>query len=507
MANGHVEDGDLAGSWWGYLAWVVALICLLLLMLMLILRWRKKFPAPSPVTGASGSSGASGGSGVVVVTGPTGPTGVQGQTGVIGIPSFVTGPTGPTGLNFRVDQIGNLTDAVVTGIMLLPFNYGFGVAVDNRSSFTYPSTLFGDKTLHLLQWMPGMQPQWFDFGPWIGATGGTGPIGPTGVSAQGIGATGPVGLSARGPTGLTGPQGTPGTVGPFYGSLYGPGVVTNPPPAEDQITISTNTVLTSDLYARNLAITAGTLFTAGYRIFVQKNFVVTAPGSIDNSGFNGRDAAVAPGFPINTGGTGGVGGGFDQFLGGGYGADGTSDGTFRNGQSVRAGLYLPDQTFSDFYVAGDNTAQVPTGGAGGIVVPLTDEERLQQFSSAPRPIKFMPGIFVSGGSGGGSGSSTLNTVVAASGGGGGGVIGLFVGTFLPSNGLIRAVGGNGGNAVSTLDSPGSGGGGGVILVRSTTPKASILQSIFKVDGGLGGISQNSGASSPGKPGQVIFLSP
>jgi collagen type VII alpha len=505
MANGHLEDGDLGFSFWAFAAWIVALLCLLLMIILLITRWRRKFPpAPSPpITGASGASGSTGPPPfVVIVTGFTGPTGFSGLSGSTGVPSSVTGPTGPTGLNIRVDQIGNLTDAVVTGIMLMNREFGFGVTVDERSSFTFPTGLFGNKTLHLLEWIPNVQPQWFDFGPWIGPSGLTGYPGPTGLNGVGIGHTGPTGLSPRGATGNTGAQGVPGTVGPFYGSLYGPGVVSNPPPAEDLITITSNTTLTNDLYARNLTVSAGTLFTNGFRIFVQNQFQVQSPGIISNAGSPGANAAVNQVTP-NTGGTGGAAG---QFIGGGNGGDGTNDGAFHEGGESPNALFLPGQALGTLYAGGDNTTQSPTGGPGGGVVADNFFVRLQQFSSAIRPIHFMPPLLISGGSGGGSGASIQTTITAASGGGGGGVIGLFVGKFLPSSGVIRANGGNGGNGITVFDSPGAGGGGGLIIVRTTTPQSSILPSTFNINGGFGGAG-NAGVSSNGKPGQVIFLSP
>jgi hypothetical protein len=501
MAFGHVEDGALSSTLWAYGTWVVAILCLLLMIILLTTRWRRKFPF-TPPTGATGQTGVD--PIIVLLTGPTGPTGFQGLTGVTGTVSTVTGPTGTTGLNFRVNQIGNLTDAVVTGIMLLPSQFGFGVVQDLRSSLTFPTGLFGDKSFHLLQWIPNLPPQWFDFGPWVGFTGATGIRGPTGTNGLGIGPTGLTGLGFTGTTGITGPIGLPGTVGPFFGSLYGPGVVSNPPPAEDLITIISNTTLTQDLYARNLTITSGTLFTNGYRIFVQNQFRILSPGVIDNSGQNGHDAVLASPTPINTGGLGGGGG---QFFAGGNGGDGNASGTFQQGGSSFAAIFLPGQAFGTLYAGGDNTAQTPPAGAGGFVIPNSDESRLQQFSSVIRPIHMFPRLRISGGSGGGSGSSLQSTIISASGGGGGGVIGLFVGTFLPSTGLIRVVGGNGGNAITTSDSPGSGGGGGLIIVRTTTPKASVVQALFKTEGGFGGLSQISGSSSPGMPGQVVWLSP
>lgn len=506
MVNGHLEDGDVSYSLWAYAAWIVAILCLLVIIILLIAAWRRKFPfIPVPVTGASGASGSTGGPQpplIVIVTGPTGSTGPMGFTGNTGVASLITGPTGVTGLNFRVDQIGNLTDAVVTGIMLLNHPFGFGVAADARSNLTVPSTLFGDKTLHLLEWIPNMPPQWFDFGPWIGRTGTTGPSGYTGINGVGVGPTGPTGAArGLGPTGLTGIQGPAGTVGPFFGSLYGPGDVSNPPPAESTITITSNTTLGGDLYARNLIVSGGTLFTNGFRIFVQNNFQVQAPGRIDNSGQNGQNGQIGSG--ILLGGAGGTGG---IFLGGGAGGNGTTDTDFQNGGESLNTILLPGQTPGAFYAGGDNSSQVPVAGSGGLVIADTDIERLQQFSSVMRPLSLFPNLLISGGAGGGSGSSQQPTIIAASGGGGGGVIGLFVGTFQPSSGIISANGGRGGNAATTNDSPGSGGGGGLIIVRTKTPSANIT-AIFQTNGGGGGVSQNSGVSSPGQPGQVIFLSP
>jgi hypothetical protein len=399
-----------------------------------------------------------------------------------------------------------LTDAIVTGIMLLPQQYGFGVSQDLRSDLTYPSTLFGDKTLHLLQWIPNQPPKWFDYGPWIGMTGSSGPTGPPGENFNGvpIGPTGGFGpLGQTGATGITGIQGIPGTVGPFFGSLYGPGVVSNPPPAEDTITITTNTTLTGDFYARNLYITNGILRTNGYRIFVQNNFQVSAPGSIDNSGQNGNNAFIAGGVLTNPGGAGGAGG---VFYPGGTGGWGTNDSLTSTGGDSPAALFLPDVP-TGRYAGGDNTSQTPPAGPAGQVFAQDDVTRLEQLNAVMRPIKPVPHFAISGGSGGGSGSSTQVNIVAASGGGGGGVIAIMAGFFLPSSGLITAVGGAGGNGLTTDDSPGGGGGGGLIIIRSTS--TGIATGFLRVDGGQGGIDVGGGGgiSSNGQPGQVIFLQP
>jgi hypothetical protein len=405
-----------------------------------------------------------------------------------------------------VDQEGNLTDTVATAIMMLTRQFGFAVAQDARTSITYPTGLFGDKTLHLLQWIPDSVQQWYDFGPWLGSTGLLGFTGPTGNTGL---LTGPTGMSGwtgpTGPTGITGLIGQPGLVGPFFGSLYGPGVVTDPPPFEDIITISSNAWLTADLYARNLQILGGTLFTNGFRIFVQASFFMDFNTNLDNSGGAGftaiQPAQVGQSFTQQSGGTGGAGGSFYKGGDGGYG---TNNLAAQQGGISPAALLLPGQ-LNSFYVGGNNTSQTPPGGVGGIVLPLDTEARLNALSYTSRPITPYPRIALSGGSGGGSGSSTAPTIVAASGGGGGGVIALLAGT-IEILGTVRANGGAGGNSLSSFDSPGAGGGGGLVIVRSTTPKSSISLSNFLVAGGAGGVGVN-GISSPGLPGQVIFISP
>jgi len=512
MVNGHLEDGEASYTLWAFACWTVAVFAILVMIVYLILRWRRKFPFII-VTGTTGSSGPtgpptpSGGTGAIItVTGPQGPTGQNGFGGFTGVASNITGPTGMTGINFIVDQIGELNDAVVTGIMLLNRQFGFAVTVDTRTDMTVPTGLFGNKGLHLLQWIPDMPPQWFDFGPWLGPTGFTGFTGATGVFGLPIGPTGSTGFPGpAGLTGITGIQGLPGAVGPFFGSMYGPGNVFNPPPAEDTIVITSNTLLAEDLYARNLIVFPGaTLFTNGYRIFVQNQFRVDFGGVIDNSGGPGANAFIGSPAVIVTGGYGGTG---NFFIKGGDGGLGFSDESARNGGNSPAAVFLPGQSVTSLYRGGSNNAQVPPGGFGGAVFPLTDETRLQQFSSVVRPIDPFPHLLISGGSGGGSGSTLNPSINPASGGGGGGVIGLFVGNFLTSPGIIRVNGGQGGNSVSNQDSPGAGGGGGLIIIRTTTPSATVLiNANFLTLGGIPGVG-SMGASSPGQPGQVIFLSP
>jgi hypothetical protein len=420
-----------------------------------------------------------------------------------------TGPTGNTGFLLRTDQIGNLTDAIVTGIMLLNRHYGYGVINDVRSSFVEPPALFGNKSLHLLQWIPEMPPQWFDFGPWVGPTGSTGATGTVGPNAIGTGPTGLTGdTGLTGVTGNTGPQGNAGVVSPFYGSLYGPGVITDPPPAEDLIVINTNTLLTSDLYARNLLVSAGVLQTNGFRIFVQNTFQIMAPGRIDNSGTAGSNALFQQAAVGQPGGPGGTGGQYG-FLPGGFGGPGfqSGPGYAPAGGASNYAIFLPGQATGSLY-AGGAYVTGSTGG-GGQVFPASNQTRLQMLNAVVRPITPYPYFSITAGAGGGGGYTSNQNITAASGGGGGGVIALFVGTFLPSSGFITAVGGLGGSAVSASDAPGGGGGGGVILIRSTTPSTTILNYPIStlVNGGQGGPDINGVRASPGLPGQIIFLSP
>jgi collagen type VII alpha len=524
--TGHLEDGNLGYSVLGLCCWSIALLTLMVLIIMLILRWRQRFPGPTPTgstTGASGTTGSTGisptGPIVIIVTGPPGPAGPTGTGGSGGI-GGPTGPTGPTGINAIVSDFANLTDALAAAIEQLPTRFGLAVEDDVRTALNIPSGLVGDKALHLIQWYPDVPPRWFDFGPWIGRTGDTGITGLMGASGLATGPTGGIGFTGpRGWTGIIGHTGPPGIPGVFPGSLYGPGYspynpITCTGCTTVNLTPGQTLIMTEDLLATDITLTSAIVRTNGYRIFVTGTLTMTS-SLITNAGYPGNDGIVLPGpsFPdtFNAGGTGGRAG---TVQGGANGGRGNNIMQGERGGSVFSSFLLPGQTTATLYRGGD--ASTVTVGAGGLTgggppglafAMSNDQEQagLSALVRPWRPFPFAP-IGISGGAGGGSGVSNTNTVVAASGGGGGGVVAIMAGRFIAdSSSTISVAGGFGGAAIApglANDSPGGGGGGGLIIIRVGSAWPLTQRPTFDVSGGF----SPENALGAGQNGQVLIIS-
>jgi hypothetical protein len=281
-----------------------------------------------------------------------------------------------------------------------------------------------------------------------GAQGPGGQPGPNG--AQGPkGATG-----AQGPTGATGATGATGPAGVGLDMLFGNA-------SDGDVTISSPTTLTRDMYYRNLTVAAGQTLDAGsYRIFVSGTLTLGDGARVDNDGNPAHLGGLGepqPGAPIEAGTLGGSG------QGGAVNA---------NGESV----------FNSLGGNGGNSAGIanaPANGVGGTRVFYSAIQAVSGHS--------LDAALVNGGAGGTGGSTNDD----GAGGSGGGVVMIAARTIVlvGSSAHFSADGGDGG--------PGAGGGGGgvVVVVTTTSPQPAGLT--LSANGGGGG--------GHGSPGTTLWL--
>lgn len=236
-------------------------------------------------------------------------------------------------------------------------------------------------------------------------------------------------------------------------SIYGNG-------ADGNVTISSNTTLTSDMNYNDLTINATfTLTTAGYRVFVAGTLINN--GFIDNSGI----AAVT-----NTGGAGGLAG---TMLGGSAGASTSAQGGGGGGGggiivlfaktvavqgliNAKGGAGIAAQTPTSGNLNGSNgTAasrtiiQTGTGGAGGACTSqsggtggtITTVSKMAR-GTPTLLMSMVDGILqLTGGAGGASGGSNITSITAGGGGGGQGGLIVFVYNSLTTSGTLSVIGG------------------------------------------------------------------
>ena len=233
---------------------------------------------------------------------------------------------------------------------------------------------------------------------------------------------------------------------------------------DGNVTITSNTTLTRDMYYNNLTINSGvTLKTNGYKIFVKGTLINN--GIIDNSGGNGGNGTVSA---AGSAGSAGVGGGNGDSGGGG------SAGTGGGGAGG----------------SGGNGSAYGTGGSGGSSPYDNSYAKQLELIHKLYDITF-------GGGGGGGGGGSENAAYGGGGGGGGGKIHIYARNIV-NNGTIQAKGGNGGNGYMGANKAGGGGGGGggfVLLVYQTFTGNEPI-----VTGGKGGTGYQNGAD--GSPGIV-----
>ena len=267
---------------------------------------------------------------------------------------------------------------------------------------------------------------------------------------------------------------------------------------DGNITISTTTTLTSDMYYGNLTVASGTtLLTGGYRIFATGT--ITVNGIISNNGGNGADGLV------NTGGAGGLAASSTTL---GISTAGTAGG------GGDTGYGNPSAASASLLHSKGGTGGIGAGSSNGVPGTATPSiNRLLDIVSGFMQMDFSTStIFAtinsgtggtggkSGSHGGDGGSCPADCAGGGGGGGGGGGI-IFISTnniIVSSTGSILAKGGNGGApgiSGGVYGYAGGGGGGGFIYV---------LYKDSYTNSGTVSVAGGTGASS-GSSGNIITL--
>lgn len=234
--------------------------------------------------------------------------------------------------------------------------------------------------------------------------------------------------------------------------------------SDGDVTISSNTSLTRDMYYEDLTVTnSATLTTAGYRIFA-KTVTINAGAKINNSGGAGGNG---------TGGTGGTAGAaaaagtMPGGLAGKIGGAGSGSGAGAGGTAGTNSTYNMNSNAG----AGGGAGGAGPSGAGGagssggtntstINPPrnIISAFYLFDFTSTTAVQRYL----VNSGSGSGGGGGFGNPGTGGGGGGSGGSGGcVFIAAETITNaGSIWAKGGDGGAGANGAQDAGGGGGGG-----------------------------------------------
>ncbi len=309
--------------------------------------------------------------------------------------------------------------------------------------------------------------------------------------------------------------------------------------SDGDVTISSTTTLTEDMYYNNLTVNSGVaLNTGGYRIYVKDTLTVN--GVMRNNGSDGGDGGNGGGTSGGSGGTGGSGGAGGSLPAapdggnggvGGYDSGGNGD----NGSPGSSGIDK-DPSLGSSGVAGGSGGNTGTssGGAGGSGGTATSENldiaylvpHIQAGSETNGKFIFVPFGSVSGAylspsasSGGGGGGAAQPGAAQYTGGGGGGAGGsggivLIVAKNITGSGNIEAKGGNGGNGGNGHNDGGGGGGGAggaggvVILVYKDISGFTGSVDVSGGTGGSGGagdIGSNGNAGSNGNTGKIYKI--
>lgn len=277
--------------------------------------------------------------------------------------------------------------------------------------------------------------------------------------------------------------------------------------SDGDVTISTPTTLTRDMYYNNLVVN-DTLNTANWRIFVKGT--LSGTGTIQANGGNGGAGATP------TGGTAGaaVASGYFTTLPGYAGGAGNTNGGGTGGTNGGASTPSVGVVGVAGGKGGDGSTQL--GGAAGIAGTLTAV--IQKFGilkwltfsgidmSASAVLSKITGS--SGSGSGGGGGARINTTIATGGGGGGsgapgGIVYIIAKTWAGTI-TLKATGGNGGNggtgtnggggnAASGGGGGGAGGAGGVIVVIYGTKTWTGSYVLTGGTGGTGGAGSSSGS--------------
>jgi hypothetical protein len=319
--------------------------------------------------------------------------------------------------------------------------------------------------------------------------------------------------------------------------------------SDGDVTISTNTTLTSNMFYENLTIgTNSVLTSAGYLIFVRGTLTIDSGSSINMDGGDGGAGTAGTRGGSEAGGGGGTAGtaksspgiliGGTNGGGGGAGGDMTGSNSGDPGATGGAG---PSRTANAVAVIGtglggnggvggrDNLSDGDGGGAGGAKGPIgTAAATLSavDWLIAPDVYNLVDRVSLSiaaantGGSGGGGGGAGEGGPDCGSGGGGGGAgaSGGFIFVFaseIVNNGAIDSNGGDGSagaaggdGGVTNDDASGGGGGGGgggtggfVVLVYNEK-SGSGSENINGGTAGGGGAAGSGGSGTPPDAGDV-----
>jgi hypothetical protein len=320
--------------------------------------------------------------------------------------------------------------------------------------------------------------------------------------------------------------------------------------SDGNVTISSNTTLTSDMYYDVLIINTGvTLNTGGYRVFCKTSLTTNGTGKIIRDGVDGGNGADGVGRTSpGAGGTPGAAladGTIQGALAGEPGGIGGNGGLASKGSDGTAGDAGVNETTSlgDDGVAGaagGNGGNIGFGGsvggaagiAGTITAPAVEPKNLtsliinhQILGGTATPYESSASSGGSGGGGGGDGDAPGE--IGGSGGGGGasggvGGIVLISSKTIVNNGTMSANGGAGGDggdgaAKNPGDNAfggagggaGSGGSGGIVILiyESLTNNGTISASggaAGAIGSGTDG-SANGGAGTNGNAGTILQI--
>jgi len=279
--------------------------------------------------------------------------------------------------------------------------------------------------------------------------------------------------------------------------------------SDGDVTISSNTSLSRDMFYNNLTINNGfTLNPNGYRIFVKSTLTVN--GIIARNGNNGGNAS---GSTAGTAGSALSAGTIFGSVAGVAGASGLAVNTIANGNAGNAGTAAANSVGVSGSAGGTGggTPSPRTGGAGGAGGVATATINSFKTPHIAIDAHSLSGTSVepfrtsaSGGSGG-SGSKDGNPGASGAGGGSGSSGGLLLivarKIIISATGAINAIGGNGGNGgnaggggVAGGGGGGAGGSGGVIalIYNQLTNSGSI--SVAGGTAGTGGTGEGGGST-------------
>lgn len=273
---------------------------------------------------------------------------------------------------------------------------------------------------------------------------------------------------------------------------------------DGNVTVSSSISLSRDMYYDNLTVTgAGTINTAGYRIFVRDLLTIDAGGRIHRNGNNG--ATPADGVTGGAGGAalgvGSLGGSTAGGAGGNTSAAGSAGTNAPQGVGGNGGAGgASNDTGTDASEAGGSAGLASgTGGLGPDGVRDLGAARGYIIAGSGTTVILQGGA---GGGGGGGGDSGTG----GGGGSGGGVVVIFA-YRVANAGTIEANGGAGGDGYTGPDALGNGAGGGgggglVYLVTRALTGAGVVRALGGSHGAPAGVG---GGGSDGSAGIVIQL--